>query len=100
MPAPALLQAAKILLRLKHEIDNSVKEDAMYGKDRIYKKVEIIGVAAGSIEAAIETGVAKAQSSLDKLSWFEVGDIRGHIGPDGKVTEYQVVLKVAFELKG
>ena len=27
-------------------------------------------------------------------------DIRGHIGPDGKVSEYQVVLKVAFELKG
>jgi hypothetical protein len=25
---------------------------------------------------------------------------RGHIGLDGKVTEYQVVLKVVFELKG
>ena len=71
----------------------------MYGKERIYKKVEIIGVAAGSIEAAIETGLVKAQSTLDKLSWFEVGDIRGHIGTDGKVAEYQVVLKVAFELK-
>ena len=66
----------------------------------IYQKVEIIGVAAGSIEAAIETALAKAQSSLDELSWFEVGDIRGHISPDGKVSEYQVVLKVAFELKG
>ena len=73
----------------------------MYGKDRIYKKVEIIGVAAGSIEAAIETALAKAQNLLGKLSWFEVGDdIRGHICPAGKVAEYQVVLKVAFELKG
>jgi len=71
----------------------------MYGKERIYKKVEIIGVAAGSIEAAIETALAKAQSSLDKLSWFEVQEIRGHIGPDGKVAEYQVTLKVSFELK-
>jgi flavin-binding protein dodecin len=71
----------------------------MYGKDRIYKKVEIIGVAAGSIEAAIETGLSKARNSLDKLSWFEVQEIRGHIGPDGKVAEYQVVLKVSFELK-
>lgn len=71
----------------------------MYGKERIYKKVEIIGVAAGSIEAAIETALVKAQHSLDKLSWFEVQDIRGHIGPDGKVAEYQVVLKVAFELQ-
>ncbi len=71
----------------------------MYGKDRIYKKVEIVGVSAGSIEAAIETALTKAQNSLDKLSWFEVGEIRGHIGKDGKVAEYQVVLKVAFELK-
>jgi len=71
----------------------------MYGKERTYKKVEIIGVAAGSVEAAIDTALAKAQSSLDKLSWFEVEQIRGHIGPDGKVAEYQVTLKVSFELK-
>ena len=72
----------------------------MYGRERIYKKVEIIGVSSKSIEAAIETALTKAQSSLDKLSWFEVQDIRGHIGDDGKIAEYQVVLKVSFELKG
>ena len=94
------MQMEQFLLCLRHESYNRLREAAMYGRERIYKKVEIIGVAAGSIEAAIETGLAKAQSSLEKLSWFEVGDIRGHIGPDGKVTEYQVVLKVAFELKG
>lgn len=71
----------------------------MYGKERTYKKIEIIGVSGQSIEAAIETAVVKAQQSLDKLSWFEVQDIRGHIGPDGKVAEYQVILKAAFELK-
>ena len=71
----------------------------MYGKDKVYKKVEIIGVSGKSIEAAIETALVKAQSSLDKLSWFEVQDIRGHIGEDGKVAEYQVVLKVSFQLK-
>jgi len=71
----------------------------MYGKDRIYKKVEIIGVSGQSIEAAIETALLKARSSLDKLSWFEVQDIRGHIGEDGKVAEYQVVIKVSFQLK-
>lgn len=72
----------------------------MYGKERTYKKVEIIGVATGSIEAAIETALLKAQGSLDRLSWFEVQEVRGHIGPDGKVAEYQVTLKVSFELKG
>jgi hypothetical protein len=71
----------------------------MYGKDRIYKKVEIIGVSGVSIEGAIETALVRARSSLDKLSWFEVQEVRGHIGADGKVAEYQVVLKVSFELK-
>jgi flavin-binding protein dodecin len=69
-----------------------------YGKERTYKKVEIIGVAAGGIEAAIQAAVTRASTTLKGLSWFEVGDIRGHIDADGRVTEYQVVLKVAFEL--
>jgi dodecin len=71
----------------------------MYGEDRIYKKVEIIGVSGKSIEGAIEAAVSKASASIEKLSWFEVQNIRGHIGEGGKVTEYQVDLKVAFQLK-
>lgn len=70
-----------------------------YGKDRTYKKIEVIGVSAQSIEAAIQAAVSKANSSLEKLSWFEVEEVHGHIGDDGKVREYQVLLKVAFELK-
>jgi len=71
----------------------------MYGRERIYKKVEIIGVSSQGIEAAIETALRKAQKSLEKISWFEVQDIRGHVGENGKVAEYQVVIKVSFELK-
>lgn len=71
----------------------------MYGQDRVYKKVEVIGVSKGGIEAAIQAAVNKAHRTLEKLSWFEVQDIRGHVDDDGKVTEYQVVLKVAFQLK-
>jgi flavin-binding protein dodecin len=71
----------------------------MYGEDRIYKKVEVIGVSHTGIEAAIQAAVSKAHKTLDKLSWFEVESMRGHVGDDGKITEYQVVLKVAFLLK-
>ena len=70
-----------------------------YGKGRTYKKVEVIGISDEGIEAAIQQAVGRAQQSLEKLSWFEVQDIRGHIDENGKVSEYQVVLKVAFELK-
>ena len=70
----------------------------MYGEDRIYKKVEVIGVSRNGLEAAIQAAISKAHQTLEKISWFEVQDIRGHVGEDGMVKEYQVVLKVAFQL--
>ena len=70
-----------------------------YGADRVYKKIEIIGVSNKGIEAAIQAAISKAHESIERLSWFEVQDIRGHVGDDGKVTEYQVVLKASFQIK-
>ena len=70
-----------------------------YGRERIYKKVEVIGVSKNGIEDAIQAAVHRARQSLEGLSWFELGDVHGHIDSDGKISEYQVVLKVAFELK-
>lgn len=71
----------------------------MYGSDRVYKKVEVIGVSKSGVEAAIQAALTKAHNTLEKVSWFEVQEIRGHVGDDGMVSEYQVILKVAFQLK-
>ncbi len=70
-----------------------------YGADRVYKKVEVIGISAKGIEDAVQAAIGKAHRSLEKISWFEIQDIRGHVDQDGKVDEYQVVIKVSFELK-
>ncbi len=70
-----------------------------YGESRIYKKIEVIGVSGKGIEDAIQTALSKARESLEDLSWFEVKEIRGHIDQNGKVNEYQVVLKVSFMVK-
>lgn len=69
-----------------------------YGDARVYKKVEVIGTSTQSVEDAIQQAVNRAKESLERLSWFEVQEVRGHINDDGKVAEYQVVLKIAFEL--
>ena len=66
--------------------------------DHVYKKVELVGSSATSIEDAIENAIGKASKSLDLLEWFEVAETRGHIA-DGKVGHYQVVLKVGFRLE-
>jgi flavin-binding protein dodecin len=71
----------------------------MYGEDRTYKKVEVIGVSKAGFEAAIKSALKKAHETLDKLSWFEVQEVRGHVGEDGSVSEWQVVLKVSFLVK-
>ncbi len=70
----------------------------MYSHDRVYKKIEVIGISTESVESAIQKAVDRARESLDSLSWFEVQEVRGHINDEGKVSEYQVVLKIAFEL--
>lgn len=70
-----------------------------YGEGRIYKKIEVIGISPKSIEDAIQRAVTRASQSLERISWFEVQDVRGHVDAEGKVDEYQVVLKVSFELK-
>ncbi|KIH77806.1 hypothetical protein SAMN05660860_01316 [Geoalkalibacter ferrihydriticus] len=70
-----------------------------YGEDRIYKKIEVIGISSQSIEGAVQAAVSRASQSLEGISWFEVQEVRGHVGPEGKVAEYQVVIKVSFELK-
>lgn len=69
-----------------------------YGENRVYKKIEVIGISPVSVEGAIQAAVSRAHESLEKVSWFELQEVRGHINEEGKVSEYQVVLKIAFQL--
>ena len=63
----------------------------------VYRKSEIVGVSDTSVSDAIETAVARATKTLRNVDWFEVGEIRGQV-KDGKVSQYQVTLKVGFRL--
>ena len=61
--------------------------------DSVYKKVELVGCSASSISDAINTAIASASQSLGEIGWFEVQEVRGNIR-EGKVSQYQVVIKV------
>ncbi|MGV6808220.1 MAG: dodecin [bacterium] len=65
--------------------------------DHIYKKSEIVGSSAVSVEDAIQGAIAKASQTVKHIEWFEVSEVRGHV-VDGKVGHYQVVLKIGFRL--
>ncbi len=62
-----------------------------------YKKIEIVGTSPNSFAEATANGVAKAAESVHGMSWFEVTEMRGAIA-DGKVSQYQVTLRVGFKV--
>lgn len=66
--------------------------------NHVYKTIELTGSSQKSVEAAIETALARATKTLRNMRWFEVVSVRGHI-EDGKVDHYQVTMKVGFTLE-
>ncbi|MDH3975329.1 MAG: dodecin family protein [Deltaproteobacteria bacterium] len=66
--------------------------------ERTYKQIELIGISEESYEQAIRNAISKASQSLRGINWYEVMEQRGRV-VDGKVTEYQVIIKVAFKLE-
>ena len=67
--------------------------------DHVYKIVELVGSAPTSIEAAIEGAIGRASATIDKIRWFEALETRGHV-EGGKVSHYQVTIKVGFTVNG
>lgn len=66
-------------------------------EEHIYKKIEITGSSSRSVEEAIRRAVERASRTVKNLRWFEVTETRGAI-EDGKVSQYQVTLKIGFAL--
>ena len=67
--------------------------------DHVYKIVELVGSAPTRIEDAIQGAIARASATIDNIRWFEVLETRGHV-EGGKVSHYQVTIKVGFTVNG
>ncbi len=66
--------------------------------DHVYRKTDLVGSSKESVTKAIETAIARAAKTLRHIKWFEVGEICDRV-EDGKVTQYQVSLKVGFRVE-
>ena len=62
-----------------------------------YKKIDLVGSSAVSIEDAINNALAEASKTIKHLEWFEVVETRGHIN-NGKAAHFQVTMKVGFRI--
>jgi flavin-binding protein dodecin len=66
--------------------------------DHVYKIVELVGSSPTGIEDAIQNALTRASATIDNIRWFEVTDTRGHV-EGGKVSHYQVTIKLGFTVK-
>jgi dodecin len=63
----------------------------------VAKVIEITSSSTKSIEDAIETGIKRADESLDQIEGAWVQDIKCQV-KNGKVSEWRVNMKVTFVL--
>ncbi|MFC3109381.1 dodecin [Undibacterium arcticum] len=63
-----------------------------------YKLIELVGSSSEGTDHAIRDAIAKAALTVKHMDWYEVVESRGHIA-DGKVSHYQVTIKVGFRLE-
>jgi flavin-binding protein dodecin len=66
--------------------------------DHVYKVIELVGSSTTGTDDAIQNAISKASKTLENLDWFEVIENRGRI-ENGKISHFQVKLKVGFRLK-
>ena len=63
----------------------------------VYKHIEITGTSTSSMEEAVQTAVERAATTVQNMRWFEIVDSRGTI-EDGRVSQWQVTIKIGFTL--
>lgn len=63
-----------------------------------YRVIELVETSPISIDDAVRIAVERASKTLRNLRWVEVVRTNGHI-PDGKITHFQVTLKVGFTME-
>ena len=66
-------------------------------ENHTYKLIELTGTSQKSMDDAIKNAIEKASKTVHDLRWFRVTESSGRI-ENGKVTQWQITMKVGFTL--
>jgi len=64
----------------------------------VWKVIEIVGESKESFAEAIRNAVEEAGKTVKQMQWFEATSFRGSI-LEGKVSQFQVVVKIGFKVE-
>lgn len=67
--------------------------------NHVYAISELVGSSPEGVEAAVQNALASASSTVRNLDWFEVTEIRGHLGDSGDIADWQVGIKLGFRVE-
>src|SRR5207244_11068406 len=66
--------------------------------DHTYKKIELVGSSPNGFDDAVKNALARAETTVRNMRWFEVTETRGYID-NGKIDHWQVTLKGGITLE-
>jgi len=64
----------------------------------VWKTIEIIGESSESFAKAVQNAVVETGKTVKDMQWFEVTSLRGTI-VEGKVNQFQAVVKIGFRVE-
>jgi flavin-binding protein dodecin len=64
----------------------------------VWKYIEIVGDSSESFADAVRNAIIEAGKTVKHMQWFEVTSFRGTI-KDGKVGQFQAVVKIGFKVE-
>ena len=64
----------------------------------VWKVIEIVGESNESFAEAVRNAIEEAGKTIKQMQWFEATSFRGNI-QDGKVGQFQVVVKIGFKVE-
>jgi flavin-binding protein dodecin len=66
--------------------------------DLVWKIIEVVGESNESFAGAVRNAIDEAAKSVKHMQWFEATSFRGNI-KDGKVSQFQAVVKIGFKVE-
>ena len=64
----------------------------------VWKVIEVVGESKQSFADATRNAVEEAGKTVKQMQWFEATDFRGSI-QDGKVTQFQTLVRIGFKVE-